>query len=129
LNNNINKKILIRRLHIHSLKFTNIRKHFNYEKYGWLCDFCESGKEPYERSYYCSKCGLDICDECVKSVKDKLPKNNIHSHILILDKVVDWVCNLCKKKGNNSYAWSCSPCDFDCCIKCYWELENSGNLN
>ena len=75
-----------------------MRKHINYEKVGWVCDFCEVSKLPAEKSYHCKKCGMDICDECFTYVKEKSQVMNLHSHDLILNQVVDWTCRICKNK-------------------------------
>jgi hypothetical protein len=108
------------KLHEHNLKFTNLRKHVNYEKLGWICDYCEATYTPDEKSYHCKKCGLDICPICVFYVKDKSKAKNLHFHELALAKAVDWVCNVCKTQRATSYSWSCAACDFDVCLKCFW---------
>lgn len=108
------------KLHEHCLKYTNLRKHINYEKFGWLCDYCEAGKNPMEKSYHCRKCGVDICDDCINYVKNKSSVTKVHVHELTLTRVVDWVCNVCSKEGDYCFAWSCAACDFDACLRCYW---------
>ena len=109
------------RLHKHKLKYTNLRKHFHYELYGWLCDFCEDAKDPSVCSHHCNQCKIDICDLCIEFVKGKSAKSSLHEHDLVLTDMIEWQCDVCEKLKHQCKAWSCSGCNFDCCIKCYWE--------
>ena len=75
-----------------------------------------------KNSHNCSKCDLNICENCFKSYK--VPENNKnHKHNLVLLKRGFWICDLCNKKYHRTISMYCDECDYDCCLNCYCKGE------
>ncbi|CAK9171697.1 unnamed protein product, partial [Ilex paraguariensis] len=104
--------------HEHPLFFKEVR---NDKGQKVICRGCQNSI--MDTAYSCGKCDYFLhkrCAELPRQVKDP-----IHSHQLALHEdspyglFTKYICNVCRKVGEYSFNYFCSPCKFNICMSCF----------
>jgi hypothetical protein len=120
-NQNFNSYHRASKVHSHSLTYSNNFTDLGYIYLGWTCDICKETFDKEDKSHHCKECLFDVCNECLSRVLKKNENFHLHpEHELILTQTYDWNCKNCNNHFSNSRSWRCSRCNFNACIKCYW---------
>ena len=135
-------------LHNHYLKYKSAQSE-------WTCDFCCKEFDKDIDSFGCRNCNYDLCRECLSmnqnTFYEKLKKrleneryiniinsnqNNFiikacfHQHQLEYKLAYNsqkFICDLCKRKYENTKSFNCNLCKFDICFKCLYEKDSLKN--
>ena len=128
--NNINEE-LAEIPHLKSHKNSYKKINFNDEAF---CDICSRKCNLYDEGYSCSKCGMNICINCVIDINIRHLKTEKHEHKLNIDKCTkETECTICEKTKKGIFFF-CSICNSDqgiwktyvqgikefyCCLQCF----------
>ena len=86
------------------------------------CSACKNGKKGTP-GFNCSQCQeVALCQNCYfKIMNSQMVNTACHAHQLICTKRNSVRCNVCKGMYSQKLIMNCKPCDFDCCLACYFK--------
>ena len=86
------------------------------------CSACKTGKKGTP-GFNCSQCqDVSLCQNCYFRIMNAQMINTAcHSHQLTCLKRNNIRCNVCKGMYSQKLVMNCKPCDFDCCLACYFK--------
>lgn len=86
------------------------------------CSACKTGKKGTP-GFNCSQCqDVSLCQNCYfRIMNSQMINSSCHGHQLICTKRNSIRCNVCKNMYSQKLIMNCKPCDFDCCLACYFK--------
>lgn len=86
------------------------------------CSACKTGKKGTP-GFNCSQCqDVVLCQNCYfRIMNSQMINSSCHGHQLICTKRNSIRCNVCKNMYSQKLIMNCKPCDFDCCLACYFK--------
>ena len=80
------------------------------------CFYCKSSEEGCNKFCFCFECSKFTTEEEMRKIHEHPMKPTLRYH---------WTCDKCIRRAfNQGISMCCQMCNFDCCVYCFWKLEN-----